>query len=143
MGLFRSRGGDPAMPKGDRGTGSLDDYGYDLTAKNARVTMRLSGSDPYQDELRRAMESADDVEPTTAVSARTLEGERVDAEIPVRLFLGTRVSGVVGTVPRGLESIVDETLRRLEDRGDKPRIPVTIVETRDGLRVELRMGAVR
>jgi hypothetical protein len=143
MALFRRRGTDESLPKHDRGLGSLDDYGYDLVAKKAGTTMRLAGSDEHQDELRTALETAADAEITTAVSARTLEGERVDAAIPVRLFLGTRVSGVIGSIPRGLESVLDENLRRLEDRGDKPRIPVEIVETRQGLRVDVRFGAVR
>ncbi|WBU38403.1 hypothetical protein [Homoserinibacter sp. YIM 151385] len=142
MAFWRARLSDPGLPKHDQGSGSFDDYGYDLAAKNARVTIRLAASDPCQEELRGVLEQGA-AEATTAISARGMAEERVDAPIPVRLFLGTRVSGVVGAVPRGLESVVDENLRRIEDRGDKPRIPVSIVETRHGIRVDLLMGAVR
>lgn len=142
MPFWKSRDVDESLPKNDRGSGSLDDYGWDLRAKNQRITLRLADSDPHQEELRGILELAD-VELATAVSPRTLDEERVDAPVPVRLFLGTRVSGVVGTIPRGMESIFDETVRRLEDRGDKPRVPVEIVTTRHGARVELQMGRVR
>jgi hypothetical protein len=50
---------------------------------------------------------------------------------------------VVGSVPRGLESVVDETLRRLDDKGEKPRIPVKIVGKPGALRVQLLMGELR
>jgi hypothetical protein len=50
---------------------------------------------------------------------------------------------VVGSIPRGLESVIDESLRRLEDRGDKPRIPARITGKPGMLRVELLMGKVR
>src|SRR5215218_8642705 len=126
MGLFQKRGGDESLPKGDRGRGSFDDYSYGLTAKNARITMTLAGSDPYQDELRAILETGE-ATAETAISPRSIEQERVDAPIEVRLFTGRRVSGVVGSVPRGLESVIDETLRRLEDRGEKARIPAKIV----------------
>jgi hypothetical protein len=126
----------------DQGSGSFDDYSYGLNAKNARVTITLAGSDPHQDELRTILETG---EPTaeTAISPRTIEQERVDAPIEVRLFTGRRVSGVVGSVPRGLESVIDETLRRLDDKGEKPRIPVRIDGKPGALRVRLQMGAVR
>lgn len=143
MALFRKETvGDPALPKEDRGSGSLDDYAFDLIPKNSKVTIRLENSTPYQDELRDiAAEAGEDT--TTATPARTIEDDRIDAPIPVRLFLGRRVSGVVGTVPRGLESVYDETVRRLEGRGDKPRIPVSIVSTKRGLRVDLLIGRTR
>src|SRR6218665_287428 len=114
MGLFRRRGVAPDQPRDDRGYGSFDDYVYNLQPRNKRVTIVLAGSNPYQKELRELPESGS-TEFETAMSARTLEGERIDAPIEVRLFTGRRVSGVVGSVPRGLESVVDENLRRLED----------------------------
>lgn len=144
MGIFGTnrRGTDSSLPKSDRGVGHFDDYTFGLAAKNKRVTMVLAGSDPYQDELRSVLEAgADQVE--TAISPRTIEQERTDEPIVVRLFTGRRVSGPVGTVPRGLESVVDETLRRLDDSTGKNRIPVRILEKRGVYRVELLMGAVR
>ncbi len=142
MGLFQKRGTDETLPKGDRGKGSFDDYSYGLTARNARITMTLADSDPHQHELRQIVESGD-AELETAMSPRTIEQERVDAGLEVRLFTGRRVSGVVGSIPRGLESVIDETLRRLEDRGDKPRIPARITGKPGAYRVELLMGRVR
>ncbi len=130
-----------APPRADRGAGSLKDYRYDLRARNKRVTIMLAGSDPYQDELRGVLESGDEVE--TAISARSQEAERIDAPIVVRLFTGRRVSGPVGSVPRGLESVVDETLRRLDDTLGKARIPARVVRKGGKLRVELLLGAVR
>jgi hypothetical protein len=142
MGLFPQRGTDPQLPKSDRGSGSFDDYGYDLTPRNRRVTITLAGSDPHQAELRTIAESGD-LEAETAVSPRSIEQERVDAPIEVRLFTGRRVSGVVGSIPRGLESVIDETLRRLDDRGEKARIPARIVSKRGVYRVELLMGRLK
>jgi hypothetical protein len=140
--LFQKRGTDESLPKGDRGKGSFDDYSYGLAARNARITMTLAASDPCQDELRAILENGDEgLE--TAISPRSMEQERIDAPIEVRLFTGRRVSGVVGRIPRGLESVIDETLRRLEDRGDKPRIPAKITGKPGALRVELLMGKVR
>ncbi len=101
----------------------------------------LAGSDPYQDELRAVLESGDEVE--TAISPRSQEAERVDAPIVVRLFTGRRVSGPVGSVPRGLESVVDETLRRLDDAVGKARIPARVVRKSGRVRVELLLGRVR
>lgn len=131
--------GDPDLPKTDRGTGSFDDYVGVLVPKNARVTIRLAGSDPYQEELA-ALAAEDPELLTTATPARTLEQERVDAPIEVRIFSGKRVSGVVGVVPRGLESLYDEAVRRLDGRGAKPRIPVAVVPTKHGYRLDLLMG---
>jgi hypothetical protein len=143
LALFGSkRGGDERLPRGDRGSGSFDDYDYDLAAKNKRITITLADSDPYQDELRTIAESGE-LQAETAISPRTIEQERVDAGIPVRLFTGRRVSGVVGSVPRGLESVIDETLRRLDDRGEKVRIPARIVGKPGALRVQLLMGALK
>lgn len=136
------RGGDESLPRADRGSGSFDDYDYNLVARNKRVTITLADSDPCQDELRTIVESGE-LTAETAISPRTIEQERVDAGMPVRLFTGRRVSGVVGSIPRGLESVVDETLRRLDDKGEKPRIPAKIVGKPGALRVQLLMGALR
>lgn len=142
MALFQKRGTDESLPRNDRGLGSFDDYAYDLLPKNARVTMTLADSDPYQDELRAIVET-EELAAETAISPRTIEQERVDAPIPVRLFTGRRVSGVVGSIPRGLESVIDETLRRLDDRGEKVRIPAKITGKPGALRVQLLMGKLR
>jgi hypothetical protein len=142
MALFAKRGTDASLPKNDRGAGSFNDYGYDLTPRNRRISITLAASDPHQDELRTIAETGE-LEAETAISPRTMEQERVDAPIEVRLFTGRRVSGVVGSVPRGLESVVDETLRRLDDRGEKVRIPARIVQKRGVYRVELLMGRLR
>ncbi|MEO8095167.1 MAG: hypothetical protein ABI632_09550 [Pseudolysinimonas sp.] len=142
MALFQKRGSDDSLPRGDRGRGSFDDYSYGLSAKNARIAMTLADSDPHQDELRTIVETGE-LAAETAISPRSIEQERVDAPIPVRLFTGRRVSGVVGSVPRGLESVIDETLRRLDDAGEKVRIPARIVGKPGAWRVQLRMGAVR
>jgi hypothetical protein len=126
----------------DQGTGSFDDYVYDLLPKNSRVTITLAASDPHQDELRTIVETGETTA-ETAISPRTIEQERVDAPIEVRLFTGRRVSGVVGSIPRGLESVIDETLRRLDDRGEKVRIPAAIVGKPGALRVKLLMGKLK
>jgi hypothetical protein len=146
MALFGSkRGTDESLPRTDRGAGSHNDDNYGLRAANRRVTILLADSDPCQDELRAVVEAgganATDLE--TAISPRSQEQERVDAPIVVRLFTGRRVSGAVGSVPRGLESVVDETLRRLDDTVGKARIPARIVQKGGKYRVELLMGAVR
>lgn len=125
----------------DLGKGSLDDYVYDLRPKNKRVTMTLAGSDPHQDELRAIVETGE-LQAETAISPRSIDQERVDAPIEVRLFTGRRVSGVVGSIPRGLESVIDETLRRLDDKGEKVRIPAVIVGKPGAWRVQLQMGAL-
>lgn len=142
MGLFGRRDEDTTFPQGDRGAGDFGQYDYALRARRKGTVIVLAGSDPHQDELRAVIE-AGDAAIETAMAARTIQQEGVDAPIEVRLFTGRRVSGVVGQVPRGLEAIVDDTLRRLEDSGSKPRIPARIVEKRGVLRVELLMGAVR
>jgi hypothetical protein len=138
--LFRGRGGDPEFPKGDRGRGSLADYRFDLLPADAGTTIRLAGSDPHQD-LVRDLVGAAPVE--TAIARRTAEEERTDAPMPVRIFVEGRIIGPVGRVPRGLESIVSEALSRLDMAGRKPRIPVEIVATRQGVRVDLLMGETR
>ena len=49
----------------------------------------------------------------------------------------------MGSIPRGLESVVDETLRRLDDKLGKARIPVRVIQKGGKYRVELLMGKVR
>ena len=142
MALRRSRGVDLSLPKNDRGFGSFNDFRYNLVPANGRVTITLAASDQYQDELRSLVESGEQ-EFETAISPRSQSDEGVDAKMPVRLFAGRRVSGVVGEIPRGLESAIDENLRRLDGRGDKVRIPVRIDTTRSGYRVVLLIGKVR
>ncbi len=139
----KSHPADESLPKHDRGTGSFDDYVGVLEPRNKNITIRLAGSDAHQDELSTlAAEPEDSL--TTATPARSADDERVDAPIEVRVFSGRRVSGVVGTVPRGLESIYDETVRRLDGRGTKPRIPVAVVATkRHGYRLDLLIGRTK
>jgi hypothetical protein len=146
MGLFSSRvGTDESLPRGDRGVGTFDDYSYGLVARTKSITLVLADSDPYQDELRTIAEAvqAGEPDPETAISPRSIDQERTDERIVVRLFTGRRVSGPVGSVPRGLESVVDETLRRLDDKSGKARIPARVFSKSGRLRVELLMGAVR
>jgi hypothetical protein len=126
----------------DRGSGSFKDYDYNLAPRSKRVLITLADSDPCQDELRSIVETGE-LSAETAISPRTIEQERVDAGMPVRLFTGRRVSGVVGSIPRGLESVIDETLRRLDDAGEKVRIPARIVGKPGALRVQLLMGRLR
>ena len=142
MNLFRRAPESSEYPKTDAGTGRFDQYSYNLVPKNKRVTMQLAGSDPFQDELER-------VRGTGAghyelfFAKRTAEEERTDAPLPGRFFAESRMSGIVGYVPRGLEPIVFETLSRLERNGRFTRIPAEIASTRNGLRVVLLMGATR
>lgn len=135
--------GDPELPKHDRGSGSFEDYVGVLVPKNKKITIRLAGSNAHQDELA-ALAAEGDETLTTATPARSYEDERVDAPIQVKVFSGRRVSGVVGTVPRGLESVYDEAVRRLDGRGDKPRIPVAIVHhKKHGYRLDLLIGLTK
>jgi hypothetical protein len=134
--------GQDVFDKRDRGSGALKDYAFNLVPRSKKTRIRLAGSDAYQDELRKILEN-DEGEIETAISHRTLDEERVDAPVEVRLFTGRRVSGVVGIVPRGLEPAIEEALTRLENGGKKTRIPVDIISTRHGLRVDLLMGATR
>jgi hypothetical protein len=138
--IFGRRKGDPSFPKGDQGRGSLDDYKFDLTPANGNVTIRLAGSDPYQDAIA-TIEGAEQIE--TAIGRRTIEEERTDAPMDVRVFADGRIIGPVGRVPRGLEGVVHEALTRLELQGRKARIPVAVVRTRQGLRVDLLLGRTR
>jgi len=128
------------FPKSDAGSGSLNDYRFDLTPKNGKVRIRLAGSDPHQDVLRDLV-GAEGV--TTAGGQRTVEEERSDAPIQVRLFVERRIIGPVGQVPRGLEPPVLDALGRLEKSGKPARIPVEVVETKSGLRVDLLIGETR
>ena len=128
-----------SFSKTDLGKGRLRDYKFDLVPNSKRVTMVLAGSDPAQDELARVA-SADSLE--AFVSPRTAEEERTDAPVPVRFFVDSRMSGIVGWVPRGLEPVIFETLTRLERVGKK-RIPARIDKTRYGYRVSLLIGLTK
>jgi hypothetical protein len=129
-----------AFSKRDAGAGSFDQYGYDLRPKNARITMRLAGSDPCQEELARVLGSSS-IE--AFIASRTSEEERTDAPIVVRLFVEHRMTAAVGFIPRGLEAVALEAVARLERAGVASRIPAAIVKTRHGLRVDLLMGRTR
>jgi hypothetical protein len=138
--FFRKAQPDPAFARTDQGSGSLDDYKFDLVPSSSRTRIRLAGSDPHQDLLASILD-VEEVE--TAIGRRTLEEERVDAPMPVRLFAAGRIVGPVGQVPRGLEGVVSEAISRLEMAGRKTRIPVDVVRTKQGLRVDLLMGRTR
>jgi hypothetical protein len=144
MALFkRSGSSNEGLPKDDRGSGSFDDYAGVLVPKKKAVVIRLADSARHQDELA-TLANEDDENLTTATPARSVDDERVDAPIEVRIFSGRRVSGVVGIVPRGLESIYDEAVRRLDGRGNKPRIPVSVVRTKKhGYRLDLLIGQTK
>ncbi len=130
------------LPKDDRGAGSYRQYRGMLVPANTRVKLRLADSNPYQEELRRIVDSGER-QLGTAISRRPAAQEGAVAPIEIRLFTGNRVSGVVGVVPRGMESVVDEALARLEYRGQKVRIPARVERTRSGLRVDLLMGLTK
>lgn len=133
---------EPTFDKNDQGKGSFGQYRGMLNPANKRVRIRLAGSNPNQDELRTIVESgASPLE--TAISRRSAQQDAVDAPIEIRLFTGSRVSGPVGFVPRGLESVVDEALSRLDILGRRQRIPVEIVRKGGLYRVELLMGETR
>jgi len=132
----------PSHDRNDLGKGKLSDYRGVLVPANKRVRVRLAGSNPFQDELKAIVESgASPLE--TATGKRTQQQEGQDAEIEVRLFTGARVSGVVGWVPRGLESVYDEALSRLDIAGRKLRIPVEVVRKGGLYRVELLIGETK
>lgn len=124
----------------DAGSGSFNDYKYNLMPNNTRVTMQLAGSDPHQDELAR-LQVAQELQ--AFIPKRTIEEERTDTPLPVRFLVDGRMSGVVGYAPRGLEPVVFEAIARMEQAGRSPRIPAEIVTTRAGLRVNLLMGETR
>mgnify|MGYP000565811213 FL=1 len=96
---------DGDLPKNDRGAAKLDDYDYELVPKKRDLTMRLAASDPHQELLAElfAVYTADEDALVTATPARSIDLERVDAPIEVRLFSGRSVTGVVGRVPRTFE----------------------------------------
>ena len=132
----------PEVERNDRGKGSFSQYRYGLMPNNPRVRMRLAASNDHQRELQEILDSgASPLE--TAFSRRSQQEDSIDAPIEVRLFTGTRVSGPVGFIPRGLESIVDEALSRLDLNSRKQRIPAVIVRSGGRLRVELLMGQTR
>lgn len=133
---------DTSLPKDDRGSGSFHDYKYNLLPNNARTTLRLANSAPCQEELQRIIDSGES-QLETAISRRSLEDERTDAPMEIRLFSGSRVTGVVGTIPRGLEPVIDEALSRLDGAGKKARIPASVQKTRGGWRVDLLVGQTR
>ncbi|MDJ0334783.1 hypothetical protein QMG83_06050 [Salinibacterium sp. G-O1] len=130
------------LDRNDLGKGSMNQYRGVLVPANGRVRIQLAGSNPHQEELKRIIDSGE-APLTTAMSRRSQQQEGADAEIEVRLFTGTRVSGPVGMVPRGLESVIDEALSRLDMKGESQRIPVEIVSKMGVLRVELLMGQTR
>jgi hypothetical protein len=123
----------------DSGSGKLGDYKYNLLPANKRVSIRLADSDPYQEELASLINEESLV---TFIASRTIEEERTDAPMPVRFFTGRRMSGIVGYVPRGLESAVTEALTRIEGRSIN-RIPATIIKKGGKFRVVLLMGDTR
>ena len=142
MNLFRRVPESSEYPKTDAGTGSFDQYAYNLVPKNKRVTMQLAGSDQFQDELAR-VKATGAGEFELFFAKRTIEEERTDAPLPARFFADSRMSGIVGYVPRGLEPLVFEALSRLDSAGRSTRIPAEIAATRNGLRVVLLMGRTR
>lgn len=131
-----------SLDRNDLGKGSLNHYRGILVPVNSRVRLRLAGSNPFQQELNDIVNSG--VAPLfTATGRRSQQQEGADAEIEVRLFTGSRVSGPVGMIPRGLESVMDEALSRLDMRDQKQRIPAEIIRKRGLLRVELLIGQTR
>ena len=133
---------DTSLPSDDRGSGSFDDYRYNLLPNKTRTTLRLANSAPHQTELQRIIDSGES-ELETAISRRSAEEERTDAPMDIRLFSGSRVTGVVGRIPRGLEPVIDEALSRLDGAGKKARIPASVQKTRSGWRVDLLIGRTR
>ena len=132
----------PAFDRNDLGKGSLNQFRGVLVPVNSRIRIRLAGSNQFQQELKDIVETGE-TPLTTATARRTQQQEGADTEIEVRLFTGSRVSGPVGLVPRGLESVVDEALSRLDISGQNQRIPVEVVRKRGLFRVELLIGKTR
>lgn len=132
----------PEFDRNDRGKGAFSNYKYGLVPNNARVRLRLAGSNPHHEALRE-LADAGTSGLETAMSRRSQQQDAEDAPIEVRLFTGSRVSNPVGWVPRGLEAVVDEALSRLDMHGRKQRIPVQIVRKGGLYRVELLMGLTR
>ncbi len=140
MNALRSAADTGGYPKSDAGKGKLADYKYDLIPANKNVTLLLAGSDQFQEELARLPFKT---ELQAFVAPRTAEEERTDAVVPVRFFHDSRMTGLVGYVPRGLESVVIQAMTRLENRGVSTRIPAEIVKAKGKLRVSLLMGLTR
>ncbi|PPI73894.1 hypothetical protein C5E12_03945 [Rathayibacter rathayi] len=138
------RGNANPFPADDRGSGTLDDDDYELrpTSRRGQTLLGLADSRPHQNEIARVLALGED-EITAVIPRRTLEQERVDAPMPVRLFAAQRPSGLVGQVPRGLENVVDTALARLSEAGRSPRISARIVTAKGGLRVQLLMHETR
>jgi hypothetical protein len=137
---FSRRADASPYPKNDSGSGQLRDYGFDLIPTNKRVVIQLADSDPHQDDLA-PLEGVDPIQ--AFVSRRTPEEERTDAPLPVRFFVDSRMTSVVGFVPPGLEPVVFEAMTRLENAGQSTRIPAEVVATKHGLRVNLKIGLTR
>ena len=131
-----------ALDRNDLGKGSLNQFRGVLVPVNSRIRIRLAGSNQFQQELKDIVETGE-TPLTTATARRTQQQEGADTEIEVRLFTGSRVSGPVGLVPRGLESVMDEALSRLDISGQNQRIPVEVVRKRGLFRVELLIGQTR
>lgn len=145
MKLFSFRRDDAnPLPANDRGSGKLEDYDYELLPKSRRgdTLLGIADSLPHQEELARVLALGEE-EITAVIPRRTLEEERTDAPMPVRLFANHRPSDLVGHVPRGLENVVDAALSRLTEAGKQPRIPARIVTAKGGLRVQLLMHETR
>ncbi|PRY69691.1 hypothetical protein B0I08_102368 [Glaciihabitans tibetensis] len=138
--IFARQPASSDYPKTDSGSGQLKDYGYDLIPLKKGAVIQLAGSQPHS-EVLAGLVSNDTVQ--AFVAGRTPEEERTDAPMPVRFFVDSRMTPVVGFVPRGLEPVVLEALVRLEKAGRSTRIPATVVSTKNGLRVNLLMGATR
>ncbi|RFA16285.1 hypothetical protein B7R21_02590 [Subtercola boreus] len=133
---------EPVFGRKDRGSGKLGDYGYDMRPKNARVRLQLAGSDPFQQAIADVLAKGVS-ELQVFIPRRSAEEERTDAPVAVRFFVDSRMTPVVGFVPRGLEAVALDTLARLEAAGRSPRIPAAIVKSRAGLRVDLLLGQTR
>lgn len=140
--LSFGRVNNPELAKTDQGSGSLDDYLYDLVPRNKRVRIQLADSDPCQDALRAVLDQGV-TEPEAFISRRSIADERTDAPTPVRLFVNQRPTPVVGFVPRGLEAPVEAALARLAESGKSSRMQATVRETKNGLRVDLAIGQTR
>jgi len=129
-----------AYPKTDSGSGQLKEYGYDLIPLKKSTVIQLAGSAEHQDVLSGLVES-ENIQ--AFIAPRTIEEERTDSPVPVRFFVDSRMTSVVGMVPRGLEPAVLEALVRLEKAGKSTRIPAAVISTKNGFRVNLLMGATR
>jgi hypothetical protein len=138
--IFSSKPETGGASKFDAGSGDWKHYRYDLLPRNRHVVIQLAESDPHQDELTRWAEY-DELQ--AFIAPRTAEDERTDAPIAVRFFVDSRMTPIVGMVPRGLEPVVLEAVSRLEKAGRSTRIPANVVSTRHGLRVNLLMGETR